>query len=52
MGLILALLAYLGIKVALFEEPLWSSWGALAIFAVLVVTLIYYAFRKPRNSEQ
>ncbi|HAR40595.1 MAG TPA: oligopeptide transporter, OPT family [Coprothermobacter sp.] len=52
MGLILALFAYFGIKVALFEEPLWSSWGALGIFAVVVVTLIYYAFRKPRNSEQ
>ena len=52
MGLILALLAYFGVKVALFEEPLWSSWGALAIFVVVMVTLIYYTFRKPRSTGE
>ena len=50
MGLVLALLAYFDVSTALAEGAVMPSWASLVMFALVTCTLVYYAFKKPRNA--
>lgn len=50
MGVIMAMFASAGISIGM-KEALLGKYGTLGFFIILVLTLVHYAFKKPKNER-